>query len=327
MRPNRYLLGLFAALLGWGFIETNSAIAFQPTKLVEVVVHSAPGGGSDLFARAIADMVQKDNILSRPMQVINKSGGSGALAMAYLAGKKGETHTIGLFTTAVMVASLTQKEAKYTIHDQTPVVHLVLEPSVAAVRADSPYKTMKDFVEAAKKNPGQLKQPGGVVTSVDNMFRLLIQKATGAQWAYINLPSGSERVVNLLGGHMDLMLENPDKVSEYVRAGKMRIIAALTEKRLSAYPDVPTIKEQGIAIPILTQSRGVIAPPGVPSDVVSYWENLFARLVQTARWKKYVEENQQETSYLKSRELADFLDEQTNLLRGILKEAGVKVVR
>ncbi len=322
----KYMTCLFAL---FAVMATSGSVvrAFELTRSVNVVVHSAPGGGSDLFARAIADMMQKENLLPRLMQVVNKTGGSGAVAMAYLAGKKGETHTIGLFTTAVIVASLTQKEAQHTIRDLTPVVHLVLEPSIAAVTADSPYKTMKDFVEAAKKNPGQLKQAGGVVTSVDNMFRLLIQKATGAQWAYINLPSGSERVANLLGGHMDLMLENPDKVSEYVRAGKMRIIASLTEKRLSAFPDVPTIKEQGIVIPILTQSRGVIAPPGIPSEVVAYWENIFARLVKTTRWKKYVDENQQETAYLKSRELADFLDEQTNLLRGILKEAGVKVVR
>jgi putative tricarboxylic transport membrane protein len=131
----------------------------------------------------------------------------------------------------------------------------------------------------------------------------------------------------MLGGHMDLMLENPDKVSEYVRAGKMRIIASLTEKRLAAFPDVPTIKEQGISIPILTQSRGVIAPPAIPGDVVSYWENLFGRLVKTQRWKKYVEENQQETHFLRSRELTDFLEEQTKLLRVVLKEAGVKAVR
>ena len=303
------------------------AQAFEPNKPVEIMVHSAPGGGSDLFARAIVEMMQKENLSTQPMQVINKSGGSGAVAMSYMAGKKGETHTIGLFTSAVIFASLTQKEAQHTIMDLTPVVHLVLEPSVAAVKAETPYKSMKDFVEAAKKNPGQLKQAGGVVTSVDNMFRLLIQKATGAQWAYINLPSGSERIANLLGGHMDLMLENPDKVSEYVRAGKMRVIAALTEKRLSAFPDVPTIKEQGIAIPILTQSRGVIAPPGIPGDAVSYWENLFGRLVKTERWKKYVQENQQETHFLTSRELATFLDEQTKLLRVVLNEAGVKAVR
>jgi len=131
----------------------------------------------------------------------------------------------------------------------------------------------------------------------------------------------------VLGGNMDLMLENPDKVSEYVRAGKMRVIASLTEKRLSAFPDVPTILEQGISIPILTQSRGVIAPPGISTEVVSYWENIFGRLVKTPRWKKYVEENQQESYFLPSRELAKFLDEQTKLLRVVLKEAGVKTVR
>jgi len=316
-------LTLCLVLANAGFI----AQAFEPIRTIEVVVHSAPGGGSDLFGRAIADMMQKENFLPRPMQVVNKTGGSGAVAMAYLAGKKGETHTIGLFTSAVIVASITQKEAQYTIQDLSPVVHLILEPSVAAVRADSPYKTMKDFVEAAKQKPGQLKQPGGVVTSIDNMFRLLIQKATGAQWAYINLATGSERVVNLLGGHMDLMLDNPDKVTEYVRAGKMRVIATLTEKRLTAFPDVPTIKEQGIPIAILTQSRGVIAPPATPPDIVSYWENVFARLIKTTTWKKYVEENLQETHFLTSKELGGFLAEQTDLLRNVLKEAGVKVIR
>jgi putative tricarboxylic transport membrane protein len=303
------------------------AFAFEPTRTIEVVVHSAPGGGSDLFARAIADMVQKEKIVPRPLQVVNKTGGNGAVAVSYLVGKKGETHTIGFFTTAVMIASITQKEAPHTLQDLAPIAHLVLEPTVAAVRADAPFKNMKDFVEAAKQKPGQLKQAGGVVTSNDNMFRLLIQKATGAQWAYINLVSGSERVANLLGGHMDLMLDNPDKETEYVRAGKMRVIASLTDKRLAAFPDVPTIKEQGIPVAILTQSRGVIAPPATPPEIVGYWEIALTRLIKTTTWKKYVEENLQETHYLNSKELTGFLVEQTELLRNVLKEAGVKVVR
>ena len=323
MRMTTVRLTLCLVLTSQGFL----AYAFEPTRTVEVVVHSAPGGGSDLFGRAIADMMQKEKILLRPMQVVNKTGGAGAVAMSYLAGKKGETHTIGLFTTAVMIASITQKETQHTLQDLAPIVHLVLEPSVAAVRADAPFKTMKDFVEAAKQKPGQLKQAGGVVTSNDNMFRLLIQKATGAQLSYINLVTGSERVANLLGGHMDLMLDNPDKVTEYVRAGKMRVIASLTEKRLAAFPDVPTIKEQGIPIAILTQSRGVIAPPATPADIVSYCENAFARLIKTTIWKKYVEENLQETHFLSSKELGGFLAEQTDLLRHALKDAGVKVVR
>jgi putative tricarboxylic transport membrane protein len=317
-------------LLTFSLVISSQGIlahAFEPTRTVEVVVHSAPGGGSDLFGRAIADMVQKEKLVPRPLQVVNKTGGAGAVAVSYLVGKKGETHTIGLFTTAVMIASITQKESQHTLQDLAPIAHLVLEPTVAAVRADAPFKSMKDFVEAAKQKPGQLKQAGGVVTSNDNMFRLLIQKATGTQWSYINLVSGSERVANLLGGHMDLMLDNPDKVTEYVRAGKMRVIASLTDKRLAAFPDVPTIKEQGIPIAILTQSRGVIAPPATPPEIVGYWESVFTRLIKTAIWKKYVDENLQETHYLNNKELAGFLVEQTDLLRNVLKEAGVKVVR
>ncbi len=321
------MAAIFSIALATFVMALSAAHGFEPTKPVEMIVHSAPGGGSDLFARALVEMLQKENLYTKPMPVINKSGGSGAVAIAHLADKKGDTHTIGLFTSAVIFGSLTQKEAPHTIQELTPIVHMVLEPSVAAVRADAPYKSMKDFVEAAKKNPGNLMQAGGVVTSVDNMFRLLIQKATGAQWSYINLVNGADRIVNVLGGNMDLMLENPDKVSEYVRAGKMRVIASLTEKRLSTFPDVPTILEQGISIPILTQSRGVIAPPGISAEVVSYWESLFGKLVKTPRWKKYVEENQQETYFLQSRELTKFLDEQTKLLRVVLKEAGIKTVR
>ena len=119
---------IFAALVILAAVVPVAG-AFEPTKPVEIIVHSAPGGGSDLFARAIVEMFQKDNLYHQPMHVINKSGGSGAVAMSYIAGKKGETHTIGLFTSAVIFASLTQKEAQHTIQDLTPVVHLVLEPS------------------------------------------------------------------------------------------------------------------------------------------------------------------------------------------------------
>ena len=303
------------------------AQGFNPTGPIEVIVHSRPGGGSDLFARAISDMMREEKIISERMQVTNKPGGSGAVAMTYLASKKGDTHTIGFFTPVLIVTPLTRKEAKVTIQQLTPIVRLALEPTVAVVKADSPYKTMTDFIQAAKQNPGKLKQPGGAVTSLDNLFRLLIQKATGAQWAYVNLESGGERVANLLGGHMELMLDNPDKTSEYVRAGTMRVIAALTEKRLSIYPEVPTIKEQGIDVPILTQSRGVLAPPGVPKNVVVYWENAFQRLRNTSRWKKYLADNLMEDGFLTSEALGKFWDSESQLLRTVLKEAGVKVTR
>jgi putative tricarboxylic transport membrane protein len=137
--------------------------AFEPTKTVEGVVHTAPGGGSDILARAIAEMLQKEKLITQRLQVVNKSGGGSAVAMSYLAEKKGDNHVIGFFTGVWVTNPLTTKEATVTIKDLTTIVRLVLEPAVVAVKADSPFKSMKDFVEAAKKSPGQLRQSGGSV--------------------------------------------------------------------------------------------------------------------------------------------------------------------
>ena len=111
------------------------------------------------------------------MQVVNKPGGGPAVAMSYLAEKKGETHTVGFYTGVWVTNPLTTVEATVTVKDLTPIIRLVLEPAVIAVKADSPYKNMKDFIEAAKKNPKQLAQSGGTITSRDNLMRLLLQKS------------------------------------------------------------------------------------------------------------------------------------------------------
>jgi putative tricarboxylic transport membrane protein len=300
---------------------------FKPTKQIETVVHTGPGGGSDLFARAIAEMLQKEKLISQRMQVVNKSGGGPAVAMAYLAEKKGESHTVGFYTGVWVTNPLTTAEATVTMKDLTPVTRLVLEPAVIAVKADSPYKTMKDFIEAAKKNPKQLAQSGGTITSRDNLMRLLLQKATGAQWNFISFPSGGERLSNLLGGHVQMMVIEPQEAGEQIRAGNLRVIASLTEKRLPTLPNVATIKEQGIDVPIIPQARGLLAPPAVPKEVVAYWEGVFDAFVKTPSWKQYVEQNQFEDAYLKGPALNKFIDGLKDQMREVLKEAGAKVVR
>lgn len=300
---------------------------FKPSKQIEAVVHTGPGGGSDLLARAIAELLQKEKLISQRMQVVNKPGGGPAVAMSYLAEKKGETHTIGFFTGIWVTNPLTTAEATVTVKDLTPIVRLVLEPAVIAVKADSPYKNMKDFIEAAKKSPNQLRQSGGSITSRDNLMRLLIQKATGTQWTFISFPSGGERLSNLLGGHVQMMVIEPQEAGEQIRAGNLRVIASLTEKRLAALPNVPTLKEQGIDIPLIPQARGVLAPPGVPREVVQYWEGLFERFSKAPSWQQYVEQNQFEDGFLKGPPLTKFFDDLTVQMRDILKEAGAKVVR
>lgn len=313
----------FAAAL----LFTAPVHAYKPTRTVEVVVHTGPGGGSDLLARAVAAMMEKEKLLPVRMQVVNKTGGGGAVAAAYLAEKAGEQHTIGFFTGVWLTGPLTSAEAKVTLRDLTPIARLVLEPALIAVKADAPYKTLGDFIAAAKQQPGQLKQSGGSVTSRDNVVRQLLQRATGTRWAFISFPGGGERIAALLGGHVNMMVIEPAEAGEHIRAGNMRVLAQVSEQRLSGFPNVPTLKEAGFDVPAVPQVRGVVAPPGIPAENVAYWEDVFRRLTKSASWRKFLADNQFEDGYQDAAELTKFYDEFTTRMRGILQEAGIKTVR
>ena len=317
----KFALAFFAVLV------SSSALAFKPTRTIEVVVHTGPGGGSDILARAVAGMIEKEKLLPVRMQVVNKAGGGGAVAAAYLAEKAGDENTIGFFTGVWLTGPLTSPEYKVTLRDLTPIARLVLEPALIAVKADAPYKRMADFIDAAKKNPGQLKQSGGSPTSRDNVVRQLLQKHTGARWAFISFPGGGERIAALLGGHVNMMVIEPAEAGEHIRAGNMRVLAQVSESRLAGFPNVPTLKEAGFDIPAVPQVRGVVAPPKIPAENVLYWEDVLHKLTQTASWKKFLADNQFEDGYQNAADLTKFYDEFTTRMRGILQEAGLKIVR
>ena len=308
-------------------LVSSSAFAFKPTRTIEVVVHTGPGGGSDILARAVAGMIEKEKLVPVRMQVVNKAGGGGAVAAAYLAEKAGDENTIGFFTGVWLTGPLTSPEYKITLRELTPIARLVLEPALIAVKADAPYKTMADFIDAAKKNPGQLKQSGGSPTSRDNVVRQLLQKHTGARWAYISFPGGGERIAALLGGHVNMMVIEPAEAGEHIRAGNMRVLAQVSESRLPGFPNVPTLKEAGFDIPAVPQVRGVVAPPKIPAENVLYWEDVLSKLTKSASWKKFLADNQFEDGYQNAAELTKFYDEFTSRMRGILQEAGLKTVR
>ncbi len=307
--------------------STAFAQGFTPTRPIEVVVHTGPGGGSDVLARAMALMVEKEKLLPVRMQVANKPGGGGAVAAAYLAEKKGETHTIGIFTGVWFTNPIVSTEAKVSLRDLTPVARLVLEPAVIAVKADAPFKTLGDFINAAKAKPGELKQSGGSITSRDNVVRQQLQKAGGARWQFISFPGGGERIAALLGGHVNMMVIEPNEAGEHIRAGNMRLLAQVNDRRLAAYPSVPTLKEAGFDVTPVPQVRGVVAPPGIPRENVAYWEAFFLKLSRTESWKKYLADNQFEDAYQNAADLTKFYDEFTGQMRAILQEAGVKTVR
>lgn len=311
------LLSLCLSTPAWGQ-------GFVPSRPIELVVHSALGGGSDVFARAVVEMIEREKLAPQQIRVVNKTAGASTEAMAYLAAKRGDDHTLAVFTNTWLTTPLTRKDPSHTIHDFTPVARLVLEPTIAVVRADSPYRSLADFVEAAKKRPGTLKQAGGSVTAIESMTGLLLQSATGAKWTFVSTPAVSDRMLNLVAGKVDIVIPQPQDANEQIVAGKARAIAAITERRLAALPEVPTVKEQGISMSIIANVRGVVAPPGMTAAASSYWEDLLARLGATPSWRKYVADNQVEDVFLRGAALAPYLEEQTGLMRRVLREAGVQ---
>jgi putative tricarboxylic transport membrane protein len=150
---------------------------------------------------------------------------------------------------------------------------------------------------------------------------------SGARWQFISFPGGGERIAALLGGHVNMMVIEPAEAGEHIRAGNMRVLAQVSDKRLPMFPGVPTLKEAGIDVTPVPQVRGVVAPPGIPRENVAYWEGVFKKLTQTASWKKFLDDNQFEDGYQTSGELAKFYDEFSGQMRVVLQEAGIKVVR
>ena len=162
------------------------------------------------------------------------------------------------------------------------------------------------------------------MTAIENMTGLLLQSATGAKWTFVSTPAVADRMANLVAGKVDIVIPQPQDANEQIAAGKARAIAAITERRLAALPEVPTAKEQGISMSIIANVRGVVAPPAAPAAAAAYWEELFARLGKTPSWRKYIADNQVEGVFLRGAALAPYIEEQTGLMRRVLREAGVQ---
>src|SRR5262249_55258031 len=235
----RHLLASAASALAAGALRPAFA-EFKPTRPIEFVVHGGPGSGNDVFARALTTIIDQEKLSPVRIQVINKPGGGSTTAAAYVVSKKGDPHVFACFTNVWLVDPLVQEAATNKLVDMSPIARLVVEPALVVVRMDSPFHTLADFINAPKETPGALKMCGaGSIIPRGNGVRQLRMKATGARWAFISFPSGVERIAALLGGHVDMMIVDPSEAGEQVRAGKLRMIAQVNDRRLPGFPDVP----------------------------------------------------------------------------------------
>jgi len=312
------------------FVLTFSFLFFLPcesqaqkflTRPIEFVCHAAAGGGSDIMARMMQSIIEKEKITTHTVAVVNRPGGAGAIAFAYLAGKKGDPHYWLTATTSFLQTPL-QGKSKYNYKDFTPLANLAFDDFFIVVGRDSPYMTMKDLVEASKKRPGELKVGGTYAPGVDAIVAYLIEKETGAKFNYIPFKSGGEVMVALLGGHVELASANPGEALAQVEAKKVRVLGVTSERRLELSPDVPTLREQGINV-VFQQFRSIAAPKDIPQEAVRYYEELFKKLADSKTWKeKYIRENMLTADYKTSAETYKLWESENERYAKIMREMG-----
>jgi putative tricarboxylic transport membrane protein len=326
MKRRSLLAGAAAVAMSAAFAPAFGQ-GWQPTQPLELVVHGGPGSGNDVMARQLTTIIEQEKLSPVRVQVANRVGGGSTTAAAYMASKKGDPNTIAIFTIVWVTDPLTQEAATNGLNTLTPITRLIEEPALIVVRADAPYKNLKDFVDVAKSKSGQLKQSGGSITSRDNILRQLIMKQTGANWVFVPFPGGGERIAAILGGHTDIMITDPSEAGEQVRAGKLKVLAQVGKERLDTFKDIPTLKESGFDFQDIPQTRGIVGPPGMPPEAVKYYEDFFEKLRKTAGWKKFLADNQLLGVDEKSDASKKFLITYEDMLRVVLKDAGAKVVR
>ena len=292
-------------------------------KPIEFVCHAAVGGGSDIMARFMQTVIEKEKLCSQPIAVVNRAGGGGAIAFAYVAGKKGDPHYWLTATTSFLTTPLLGKATKYTYRDFTPLANLAYDDFFITVKADSPYKTLKDLIEDAKKKPGQLKTGGTYAPGTDALIDHMLAKAAGVKFNYIPFKSGGEAMVALLGGNLDMFYPNPGEALAQMEAKKVRILAVASEKRLAAAPDIPTLRELGYNA-AFQQFRTIAAPKDLSPEAVRYYEDLFRKLADSQWWKeKYIKENMLTWDYKKSAETGKLWESNNEFCAVIMKEMGV----
>jgi putative tricarboxylic transport membrane protein len=299
--------------------EGEGGSSFEPSR-PEFVVHTGPGGGSDIFVRDIIEIMREEGIISGNWPVRNEEAGEGAGAMSYLVSKSGETDTISAMTTTWLTTPLTIEGATVTVDDLTPIAGLIVEPELMAVAPDAPYSSLSDFVDAAKEQPGELVQAGGSTTEVGALNGETIQQEAGTDWKFLSFEEVGQRITALLNGDAHMMFGSAQDFQAQVDAGKLEVLASISPEPSPIYPDAPTTQDEGFESELVPQVRGIMGPPDMPQEAVEYYQGIFEELLQTEAWKEYAETNGLVTQLRVGEEWGDFLAEQNEVVKEKLEE-------
>lgn len=321
-----FAIVLLVALVG-AVSTVTAAPSWKPSRTIELIAPANPGGGWDMLCRVIQKTLTDEKLVDKNVIVVNKPGGGGSVGWTYLQGKKGQGEYLAATSTLLILNNLLGT-SQLTYKDFTPIAAMQAEWEAVAVQKDSPWKTIKDLMEAIKANPSAVPiAVGPSLGNDDHLVFLRLARLYGidpAKVKFIVYPgAGGEEVPALLGGHVKAMVIGLAEVLEQHKAGKLQIIGVSSDQKLDFLPDVKTFKEQGIDL-VFPHWRGIIGAPGLTPEQVAYWDDVFSRMVQTKTWKEQLANLGWANFYQNSSEHAKYLAEQTTVFDELTSAVGLK---
>ena len=285
---------------------------------------TTPGGGMDRTARTLQKILQETGLVKVPVTVNNKPGGGGAVSVSYINLHAGDAHYVAI-NSPNLIANDINGRGRYT--EVTPLANLFSEYTVIAVRADSPIRDGRDFIERLRKDPASLAvSTPTTLGSINHLSFAVVAKAAGVDVRKLKavvLGSGGDAVTALLGGHIDAHTGTPSSVVRMVEAGKIRVVGILAPRRMGGpYANTPTWTEQGFRA-VMDTWRGVIGPKGLTAEQVAFWDQVLAKAVATDTWKREVERNTWVANYLNSAQTRKLFEADYTEFKVIMTELGL----
>ncbi len=313
---------LLAAML----IASATWVAAQtawPTRAITMIVPFPPGGLADLVARPVAEAMSRD--LGQPVVIENKAGAGGGIGMSLAAKAKPDGYTVLLALSSLTVIpeadTLLGRPPMFALNDLRPIARYTADPTVLAVRADAPWKTVKDFVEDAKKRPGAINYgSSGSYGTMHVPMEILSQNA-GLKMTHVPFTGAGPAVIALLGGQIDAISTGPATVLQQVKAGKLRVLAHWGTSSLVALPDVPSLKDSGYSAEY-AQWSGLFIPKDTPEPIAQRLRAAAKAAAQDAKVKEVILNAGSPVQYQDSPDFEKYVQLDASRMAAVVKRIG-----
>jgi tripartite-type tricarboxylate transporter receptor subunit TctC len=295
-----------------------------PSRPITVVAPFPPGGVADLTARPVAAAMEK--VLKSPVAVVNKTGAAGAVGMQFVATSRPDGYTLLLALSSISIIpeadKIFDRKPAFTVDQFAPIALISADPTILVVRAESPWRTAKDFIEDARKRPGQISYSSSGIYGTLHMAMELLSHAAGIKLRHIPTPGAGPALNAILGGHVDALASGPAVVIPQIKAGKLRALAGWGEARVAALPEVPTFKELGYPEAEFYIWAGLFAPKGTPEPVLAKLRETVRTAVAEPEFKSAMDKLQTPIAFKQGDEFQRFFDADARRLAEGVRKVG-----